>query len=97
MKLRVKYSAAARKDIVAIKKWTFQNFGSAQAKNYVRQIERVMILIAENPGLAKDASEINPGLSRTLAGSHIVCFRIADEGVNVVRVLHARMDPLRWI
>ena len=97
MKLRVKYSAAARKDIAAIKNWTLQKFGAAQAKDYVRQIERSMLLIAENPGLAKDASEIGPGICRTLAGSHIAYFRIAQESINVVRVLHGRMDPLRWL
>jgi toxin ParE1/3/4 len=38
------------------------------------------------------ADEVQAGLRRALAGSHVVFFREDAEAVTVVRVLHQRMD-----
>jgi plasmid stabilization system protein ParE len=61
--LRIRYFPLARKDILAIKSWTARSFG---------QIKAAMLLISENPGLARDASNLRRGLLKTLAGSHDV-------------------------
>jgi toxin ParE1/3/4 len=87
----------ARKDILAIKSWTTRSFGPIQAVAYVRQIKAAMLLISENPGLARDASDLRRGLFKTLAGSHTMYFHIRDGNIDVLRVLHGKMDPERWI
>jgi toxin ParE1/3/4 len=95
--LRVRYSAAARKDLVAIKAWTAQKFGRAQSMVYVRQVEAAMQLISDNPGLARSAGDLSHGLFKTFAGSHIIYFRNAGEVKNVIRVLHEKMKPENWL
>ena len=97
MILRVRYSAAARKDLIAIKAWTTQAFGPAQAASYVRQIESAMKFAAQNPGLARSAATVSPGILKTVAGSHIVYFRQADSGLLVMRILHGKMDAMKWL
>ncbi len=97
MKLRVKYSALARKDVLSIKTWTFRTFGSAQSKHYVRQIQQSMDLIVENPGLARPADHIALGLFRVETGSHVIYFRFADKSINIMRVLHGRQDAGNWL
>ena len=95
--MRVRYSAAARKDLIAIKVWTKQAFGSAQAASYVRQIETAMQFIAQNPGLARSAATVSPGILKTVAGSHIAYFRKANDSLLVMRVLHGKMDSMKWL
>jgi toxin ParE1/3/4 len=95
--LRVRYFPLARKDILAIKTWTARSFGPIQAAVYVRQMKTAMLLISENPGLARDASDLRPGLLKTLAGSHMMYFHIKDGNIDVLRVLHGKMEPERWM
>jgi toxin ParE1/3/4 len=95
--LRVKYSLAARRDLLSIKAWTAQKFGRAQSAIYVRQVEAAMQLISNNPGLARSAGDLSPGLFKTFAGSHIVYFRNTGEVINVIRVLHEKMKPENWL
>jgi toxin ParE1/3/4 len=95
--LRVKYSLAARTDLVAIKAWTAQRFGRVQSAAYVRQIEAAMRLIADNPGLARGAESVSAGLYKTIAGSHIAYFRNLGDVIHVIRVLHGKMNPEKWL
>jgi toxin ParE1/3/4 len=95
--LRVKYSAAARKDLLAIKAWTAQKFGRTQSAAYVRQIEAAMQMIADNPGLARSAASVSPDLLKTVAGSHIAYFRNTGVVLHVIRVLHGKMNAEKWL
>ncbi len=97
MILRVKYSAAARKDLVEIKAWTTNRFGPTQAAAYVRQIQASVQLIAHNPGLARSAATVSSGILKTVAGSHIAYFRIAADSLLVIRILHGKTDAMKWL
>lgn len=97
MTRRVRYSARARRDLAEIHAWTLQHFGSSQADTYIRQIIDTLRRAAETPVLARDASSIRAGLMKTGAGSHVAFFRLTEHDLNVVRVLHGRMDPARWL
>jgi toxin ParE1/3/4 len=94
---RVKYSAAARKDLLAIKAWTARNFGRVQSAVYVRQIEAGLQLISDNPGLARSAESVSPGLLKTVVGSHIIYLRNRGEVIHVIRLLHGKMNPAKWL
>jgi toxin ParE1/3/4 len=44
----------------------------------------------------EDASHIRPGYRKQLSGRHVIYYRETEEGViEVVRVLHQRMDVVR--
>jgi toxin ParE1/3/4 len=97
MKLRIGYSAPARKDLADIRNWTFKNFGADQANRYLAQLTDSLKNIAENPGLARDASDIRPELHKTVSRSHIVYFLLSETRLDVVRILHGSMDAGRWM
>jgi toxin ParE1/3/4 len=97
MTLKVTYSALARKDLGDIRQWTLANFGVDEAKSYVRQIDWSLKRIAENPGLARDAADIRPGLKKLVSGSHVVYFRVTQSSIEVVRILHGKMAAERWV
>lgn len=41
---------------------------------------------------ARSADDLYPGLRQTTVASHHIFFLIDDEGIDVVRLLHERMD-----
>jgi toxin ParE1/3/4 len=97
MKLRIGYSARARKDLADIRNWTFKTFGPDQANRYLAQLSESLRNIAENPGLARDASDIREGMHKTVTRSHIVYFLLSKTRLDVVRILHGSMDAGRWL
>jgi toxin ParE1/3/4 len=90
-------SPRAHRDLSDIWDFTAAQWGSDQAELYIRDIQRVFELIADQPQLARSCDEIRPGYFRFPAGSHIVFFRRSVDGIAVVRVLHARMDHERQL
>ena len=95
--LKLRYLAGARKDLSAIGRWSQTQFGTAQANAYLETIDEVLRLMAENPGLARDASDIRKGLFKAIAGSHIAYFRKDERSITVQRILHGSMDAGRWL
>jgi len=60
----------------------------------VRELQRA----AGNPRIGRACDEIRPGYRKLAAGSHMLFYRVSVEGViDVVRVLHQRMDVDRHL
>ena len=97
MKLRIGYSSRARRDLTEIRGWTVKNFGSDQANRYLAQLHESVRNIAENPGLASDASDLREGLHKTVARSRVVYFLLSESRLDVARILHGSMDAGRWV
>lgn len=51
-----------------------------------------MAELADAPDRGRSADEINPGLWRHRCESHVIFYRYADHGIDIVRVLHAKMN-----
>lgn len=90
---RLRFTPAARADLDAIWDCTVANWGTAQAERYLSTIRDICGALAEGQHPDRDAAHIRPGLRSAPAGSHIVFFRrAADSTVEVIRILHRRMD-----
>ena len=85
-------SPRAQKDIDDIWEYTVEHWNVRQAEIYLRQIQRAVETVAVAPNIARSCADIRPGYWKYPAGSHVLFFRITDQGINVVRVLHSRMD-----
>jgi toxin ParE1/3/4 len=85
-------SPRAQKDIDDIWEYTVEHWNVRQAEIYLRQIQRAIETVAAEPAIARSCADIRPGYWKYPAGSHMLFFRITDQGINVVRVLHSRMD-----
>jgi toxin ParE1/3/4 len=105
-KWRVRLGAAAELDFANILKWTADNFGARQARVYRNAIVKAIGELADGPDVAGSSArdEIMRGL-RTLhvarhrrRGRHFLMYRVAAERtIEVVRILHDRMDLLRHL
>jgi len=95
--LRLLYTPLAKRDIATIHAWSVRQFGAGQADHYVRLINTTLKHAAEVPGILRDASDVRAGLHKLHTGSHVSFVRLGEDELRVVRILHGRMDPERWV
>lgn len=90
--LEVHKSHLAEKDLIGIWRYSFENWGEAQADFYLDQIDGVLKKVADNPEIGTDASAIKQGYKKIKSGKHVIFYKFNDEVLDVIRVLHQRMD-----
>ena len=91
-------SPAAQLDLAQIWDYTCRHWDVEQADEYLRELQRAIELAAVNPRIGQGCDEIRPGYRKLAAGSHTLYYRVTPDGViDVVRVLHQRMDVDRHL
>lgn len=94
-KLRLRIRAAALRDLADIWSYSARSWGVEQADNYLTSINHQIEHLRERPMLGTDCSHIRPGLRRVGSGSHHLYFRVDRELLEIIRILHRRMDADR--
>ena len=89
---RLLLSDEVRQDIEGIWLFTMENWGQEQADRYVAGITGTFEKLADATIVSRAAEGTKPGLRKVPVGRHVVFFRESAEVVEVVRVLHERMD-----
>jgi toxin ParE1/3/4 len=98
---RLRLGAAAEVDFANILKWTVDTFGSSQAETYRDTLLDAIAELASGPLVSgsKARDEILPGLRMLHVarhgrrGRHFLVYRIAaDHHIEIVRILHDRME-----
>lgn len=92
MKRIVRFSPRAKTDLDDIWDHSLNEWGTERAEAYIRTIHSVINLIDQFPAIARNASNIRTDLLKYAVGSHVVFLRIGRGSINVVRILHQRMD-----
>lgn len=87
----------ARADLDEIWDYTVGLWGNDQAERYLRLIQSAIELIAADPEKGRCCDDVREGYRRFRVGSHILFYRMADDVVDVVRILHQRMDVERHL
>jgi toxin ParE1/3/4 len=83
----------ALEDLEQIWSYSLDIWGEAQADAYIRQISITFATLATSPLLAIDAGHIREAYRKYKVGRHLIFYRIIlDEGIEIVRILHERMD-----
>jgi toxin ParE1/3/4 len=85
-------SPRAQSDLDGIWDYTEEHWGAGQAEAYTRSIAQAIETVEESPRRGKACDHIREGYRQYPAGSHIVFYRLVDGGIDVVRILHRRMD-----
>ena len=94
---RLKLAPAARADLDAIWSYTAKNWNTDQAESYIRNLTQAMRTLAQNPALGKAIDDVRPGYLKFPTGSHVIYYRRTSTGIDVIRLLHKRMDADRHI
>ena len=92
-----RFTPAARRDLSSIWDFTAETWDLQQAESYVTEIRAAIERVATSPGRGRACDDIRQGYRRYAIGSHLVFYRESGDGVDVIRILHQRMDPTRHL
>lgn len=89
----VRLSRAAATDVRGIQRYTLERWGAGQWRRYSDALENLFEQLGDNPTLGPNRDEVRIGLRSFPVGAHVVWYRNGDDILEIVRVLHASMDP----
>ena len=90
----VEITTEANSDLVEIWLYTDEQFGATQADRYLDQLAEAIDRLLVHPELGKDRSDVKSGYRSIHVNKHVVFYRVINDGLLVVRVLHDSMDVL---
>ena len=86
-------SNKALADLKDIGRYTQEHWGREQRDLYLGMLDTSFHQLAANPLKGKDCSDIRDGYRKLNAGSHVIFYRQrSNDSIEIVRVLHGRMD-----
>ena len=88
---------AAQQDLSSIWDFTREHWDENQAEIYVSELRVAIERIAADPQRGRACDDIREGYLRYSIGSHLVFSIVRTDSVDVIRILHQRMDPTRHI
>ena len=97
MTIRFTLSPRAQRDLDEIWVYTVKRWSIDQAEIYTRRIGRDIATVAVRPAMGTACPDIRDGYYRYQTGSHVLFYRLIVDGIDVVRILHGRMDFGRHI
>lgn len=88
---RARFTPLARSDLDEIWRYTFEHWSADQADGYHQDIVSAATELACGTKVGR-LVEVRAGYLKHRVGSHFIFYRRTDTGIDVVRVLHQRMD-----
>lgn len=92
MTVKISKRAKAKEDLLGIWHYTAGRWGEDQADRYLDLLDHAIAGLRDNPRLGADYGHVRSGYRRLKAGSHSIFYKFDAAGVEIVRVLHVRMD-----
>ena len=87
----------ARADLEDIWRYSFETWSSEQADQYIGGLVKAFEALADGSKVGRPANHIREGYESLPVGSHLVFYRTTSADIQVVRVLHQRMDFKRHL
>jgi len=91
----IRRTAKAEEDLVDI--WIYIARDNPDAADrLLEEIDRKLVLLAENPRLGRARPDIAPEFRHWPVGNYLILYRLVADGIEVVRVVHGarRLDRL---
>lgn len=82
-------SARAEGDLLDIFIYTIERFGLAQAEHYQHDLTLCFDLLAENPGMGRQANAVAEGVRRHEHGRHVIFYEVTQSGILILALIHA--------
>ena len=87
----------AREDLIGIWRYSFDEWGEAQADKYLEELEAGIKQLQQHPHLGKDRDDVRAGYRSLRVNQHIVYYVLTSSSIRIVRVLHTQMEPDRHL
>jgi len=74
-----------------------ERLDARQDEIYVTEIREASERVATRPDRGHMVDEIREGYWRYVTGSHLMFYVECDHGIDVIRILHQRIDPTLYL
>jgi toxin ParE1/3/4 len=88
-----KLTSEAKTDLINIRRYTLNTWGSAQWGLYSLQLKSSMKLLASNPSIGTVCDDIRVDFYRLPLKNHTIYFKRNEDFIVVVRILQNSMCP----
>ena len=85
-------SGQAQASLRGIYAYSIETFGKRRAKRYLESIRQKLQALPDTPGVSL-RDDVRPGYRSVRVESHVIFFRVNDSQIEILDVLHRRMDP----
>jgi toxin ParE1/3/4 len=90
-------SPRAQADLDEIWDYSASTWGNDRTERYIRELWQGILTVAADPRRGQSIGAIRAGYFKYAVGSHVLFYRRLVDGVDVVRILHQRMDFQRHL
>ena len=97
MKRNLVYRPEALADLEEARAYTLRTWGMDQAKRYVAGLVADIKALRLSGARYPLYDPIWPGLRRKRSAMHHIYYQVADERVEIVRIVHVQSDPGRHL
>ncbi len=87
----------AKNDLISIWSYSAEQWSVEQADCYIDALDARIVWLTQNPGIWKSRPEIGPGLYSYPEQSHIIVFWEQHGGIEILRVLHKKMELQNYL
>ena len=95
--MKFRLTRPALRDLAEIGRYTREQWGEEQARRYGITIAARLKWLCRNQPLWHERLELETSIFSYPQQSHMVVFRQCSIGIEVLRILHRRMDPARHL
>ncbi|MGQ0486195.1 MAG: type II toxin-antitoxin system RelE/ParE family toxin [Hyphomicrobiales bacterium] len=95
--MQLEISRLAWADIEAIFAQSRANFGARLADSYAAGLFNLLDMIATNPFMARIRPEYNGPFRLIRYKSHVVFYRVEEQTIKIVRILHGKQDWAEYL
>jgi len=85
-------SKKAISDLEEIWLYTATNWSITQADRYYSLILDEISHLCKHPAIGKSMDHVRNGYRASKVKSHVIFYRVVNESVEIIRILHERMD-----
>jgi toxin ParE1/3/4 len=95
--MKFRLTRPALRDLAEIGRHTREHWSYEQARRYGTAIAARLKWLCHNQPLWHERPELAEGLFSYPHQSHVIIFRTYRDGIEILRILHQRMDPARHL
>ena len=90
--LRIHLQYKAKEDIKNIWKYSYEEWGIEQADKYLNELTDKLKLLSDNPQLGVSCDYIRIAYRQYQVNKHIIFYIVGKDRIQIIRVLHEKMD-----
>lgn len=90
--LKIVQTVLAEQDLTDIWVYTSEEWSLAQADTYLDEIASVILTLTEHPRLGHARDDLKKGYRALPTNQHIVFYKVLEDEIQIIRVLHKSVD-----